>query len=563
MNPHRTPMGPLPLGTSNPCRRHSEQTLRTHLYHLHKPTDQRIPRHQGFASAPGFYACAIALLFLAINLATIADYGLSFDEPSGMARGRSNLTLLQSILFNHPPTATDGGSDSFHPPLFATANYLTTEFVVPLLGWNRIAAGHILNLATASAGLVGLFLLGKSLFNATTGLIAELFMALFPRFVAHAHYNAKDIPVMVFGIWTLLALSTALQHGQRKHWILAALCLSAGITSKLDALFIPLIFLTPWFISRFRRRTNQHRSELRGIGLFLTLGVVFTLLFWPQLWSNPPHLFEAASHFAGPFNRFEITYLGASLPIDEVPWHYLPVHLLAVTPVPLLILVMIGSAQLFRKISHQRFAPWLLACWILFPLSARMVPGTLQYDGMRHVFLVVPSLALLAGLGFDRIRKLWGSRIRAPLYCIAFCATLVLWLIFQNIQIHPYQGSYLNEAVRFCLRPAALGDWFDFYSWGTPLKHAADWLNTQAPPNASVTVPNHLPTLNHYPMRQDLRLQESGDADFTLVMGWRKDLQNTLDQPPVSSLRCYEADLIAIHARTNTIPASAKRPPAR
>jgi hypothetical protein len=527
----------------------SEQTLSTRLPPLHKPTDQPIRWFQGFVGAPGFQACAIAILFFAINLTTLGDYGLSFDEPNGMARGRSNLTLLQSILFNQPPSATAAGPSDFHPPFFATANYVTTEFGVRVLGWNRIAAGHLLNLVTASAGLVVLFLLGRSLFNATTGLMAELFLALFPRFIAHAHYNAKDIPVMVLGMLTLLALSTALRHGHKKHWILAAVCLSAGITTKLDALFLLFIFLTPWFISRFRYRTDRRRSELRGIGLFLTLSVVGTLLFWPQLWTNPLHLVKATSHFTGAFNQFEITYLGASLPIDEVPWHYMPVHLLAVTPIPGMLLVVIGTAELFLMLSHhrQRFAPWLLACWILFPLSARMVPGILQYDGMRHVFLVVPALALLAALGFNRVRKLWNSRIQAPRTCIAVCTTLVAWLLWQIMQIHPYQGSYLNKAVRLFLPPAALGEWFDFYSWGTPLKHGADWLNANAPPHASVTVPNHLQTLKQYPMRRDLRLQESGDADFTLVMGWRKDLRDSLNLPPVSSARCYGADLIAIY----------------
>ena len=191
----------------------------------------------------------------------------------------------------------------------------------------------------------------------------------------------------------------------------------------------------------------------------------------------------------------------------------------------------------------------LLWCWLLVPLLARMKPGALQYDGMRHVFLVVPALALLAGFGVDQMLKQWIWRTRILFPSVAFCCGLLAWLSWQTVQIHPYQGSYLNEGVRLFIPGPKLGDYFDFYSWGTPLKAGADWLDSHAPSHASVAVPNHLPTLQYYALRNDLRFEKADNADFIMVMGWRKDLRERFDSSLLFSVRCYGADLLLIYAR--------------
>lgn len=502
---------------------------------------------------PDFWAILLALAFLALNLGTLGDYGMSFDEPSGMDRGRRTIALLQSMISPDSVDPSETQVISFHPTFYATWNYLVSEFLVRFATWDRIPAWHFLNLITASVGLVILFYLGKTMFNATTGLAAEIFMIFFPRFVAHAHYNAKDIPVMVLGMLTLLLLILALKRGRTKYWVMAALSFAASVTSKLDGLFLLGIFLVPWLISRLGYPSKTRSAEIRRIGLFLYLGLLFIFLFWPALWINPFHLLQGVSHFSGQFNRFDLTYLGQRYPIDQVPWHYMAVHLMAVTPLPSLLFVITGTIGSFQIMSRNRtrFEHWLLGFWILFPLLARMMPGALQYDGMRHVFLVVPALALLAGLGFHRLITQLEKRARVAFSGVAGCGVLLVWLTWQIVQIHPYQGSYLNEGVRLAVPSEKLGNLFDFYSWGTPLKEGADWLNANAPLDSSVSVPNHLPTLESYPLRKDLRFQITNHTDFTILMGWRKDLREGFDTAPIFSARCYGADLLLIYPRPN------------
>jgi hypothetical protein len=188
---------------------------------------------------------------------------------------------------------------------------------------------------------------------------------------------------------------------------------------------------------------------------------------------------------------------------------------------------------------------------MLFPLLARMKPGALQYDGMRHVFLVVPVLALWAGVGVDQLHQQWVGRSRTVFPAVALACSVLAWLVWQTVQIHPYQGSYLNEGVRLVVRDQTLGDYFDFYSWGTPYKGGVEWLNSNATANFTVGAANDRYLLRSYPLRKDLTLLKSDNADFNVVMGWRKDLRKRFDAPPLFSVTCYGTDLLLIYPRRN------------
>src|SRR5205085_4569880 len=133
-------------------------------------------------------------------------------------------------------------------------------------------------------------------------------------------------------------------------------------------------------------------ARLRDFYLFLSLSVLFLALLWPALWVDPLHLFGSISHFSSYFlNRDTVPYLGRYYPLDQAPWHYLPMHLAAVTPVISLLAVLAGAIGSLRQLFARQnaFGHAVLWSWLLIPLLARLTPGTIQYDGMRHVFLIV------------------------------------------------------------------------------------------------------------------------------------------------------------------------------
>ena len=503
------------------------------------------------ARQPAFWAITLAVIFFVFNLTQIGRYGLSYDEPEGMERGRQTVALVVGWIDPAGGGGLPSGSDwlHHHPSFYATCNYLVSGLLIRGFGWAPIPAGHFLNLLTASAGLVVLFYLGRRLFNPRVGLSALVFMLLFPRFIAHAHFNAKDVPVMVMGTLALFLLLRAADRGRTRDWILAALGFAMAVTTKLDGLFLLPIFLNPWLIRSLR--SNHRWADLRNLGWFCMSSFGFILLLWPELWVDPFRLLRSVVDFSGGFHPFGQTYLGQYYPANQLPWHYTTLNLVAVTPLILLAAISAGAAGSLWRLVHWRaaFEHTLVWCWILVPVLPRLLPGTSRYDGMRHIFLVVPALALLAGLAVDRLlacRPHPAGRLLAP----PGLGGALLWSGWQVVQCHPCEAYYLNEAVRAVVPGPKLPDYFDFFGWGSLNTQGVAWVNAHAPPHATVAVGDDFSRLFFYGLRGDLQpVQNLDQADYAVVGCWRGDLQGHFHDPPVFAMRCYGMDMVDVYAK--------------
>ncbi len=505
------------------------------------------------ANKPAFWAIAIAVVFFVINLTQIGRYGLSWDEPNGMDRGRETVALVVGTIWPASDQEDDYLHDGIHrhPSFYATCNYGISQAMTHWFGWKSIPAGHFLNLLTASAGLVGLFYLGTLLFNPTVGLVAEIFMVFFPRFIANAHYNAKDVPEMIFGTLALLLLIVAARKGQVRYWILAGLGTAVAVTTKLDGLFVLPIFLVPWLVTCLW--SENRLANLRNAGWFLCATAVFIYLLWPELWTDPLHLFQSVSSFAGGWPEeptISLGYLGHNYPDTHLPWHYDVMNFIAVTPLILALAAVTGMAWSLWCLLHRQdsFKHGLLWCWILFPVLPRMLPGIIKYDGMRHIFLIVPAVAIMGGLGIAQLLGRWRGRAAYKLAPIAFCGAIV-WSGWQILECHPYEGFYLNEAVRAVVPGPKLVHYFDFLGWGTPYTQGVEWVNAHVPFQASVSTEQYPYFLDFEGLREDLTISDDRDqADYALGC-WNGKAPAGFHNPPAFCLRCYGANIMCVYAK--------------
>jgi hypothetical protein len=518
--------------------------------------DRRVRQIEHFQKKPAFWAIAIAVSFFVINLTQIGRYGLSFDEPAAMERGRETIALVAGTIWPRSGMESEFRPTDLHihPSFYATCNYVVSLALIQWFGWNPIPAGHFLNLLTASVGLVALFYLGRLLFNPIVGLAAEIFMVFFPRFIANAHYNEKDVPVMALGTLALLLLTVAARKGQVRYWIWAGLSAAVAATTKLDGLFVLPIFLVPWLIKSVC--SDNRLTAMRSLGWFLCATIVFIYLLWPELWTNPLHLFKSVSSFAGGWPEeppIKFGYLGHVYAVDKFPWHYDVMQFIAVTPLILLLAMVTGMALSMRSLILRRnlFEHGLLWCWILIPVVPRMLPGVVKYDGMRHIFLITPAVAIMAGLVVEQLlarsRGWAGYKLAAP---IAFCCAIV-WSGWQVLECHPYEGFYMNEAVRAVIPGPKLSSYFDFYGWGTPYTQGVEWVNAHAPFQASVATRQYAFLLIDEGLREDLTTSlEMGAADYVLGT-WNGAAPAGFQSPPAFCIRCYGANILCVYAKND------------
>jgi 4-amino-4-deoxy-L-arabinose transferase-like glycosyltransferase len=118
-------------------------------------------------------------------------------------------------------------------------------------------------------------------------------------------------------------------------------------------------------------------------------------------------------------------------------WYFFLVAILVKTPLPFLILVLIGSWMLLR---HPKLDQWKTSSALIPALAifATAMASTINL-GIRHILCVYPLLAIVAGTA---VTSLLGKNSRG----IRAGATLLLvWQFCSSVFAHPYYLGYFNE----------------------------------------------------------------------------------------------------------------------
>ena len=155
------------------------------------------------------------------------------------------------------------------------------------------------------------------------------------------------------------------------------------------------------------------------------------------------------------------------------------------TPPSVLVLALIGlfatGAPIFLRV--------FLAINVVFPQARLLMPGTRDFDGVRHFLEFYPSACALAAIGLGQCVDLM-QRVRAGipwrvLLPVAALAPGVLGVA----STYPYGTCYFNSLVGGLAgaQKAGVPQATDY--WAASYWHGAAWLSEHAEPNAGLYVP--------------------------------------------------------------------------
>jgi 4-amino-4-deoxy-L-arabinose transferase-like glycosyltransferase len=257
-----------------------------------------------------------------------------------------------------------------------------------------------------------------------------------PRLFGHAHLATLDVAMALTWLLAVMAFARAVEEGGVRWCLVAGLCFGLALLTKINAVFLPLVFAA-WGIGWHRKRAVVPLLWTLGLGL-----AVF-LASWPWLWPAPLARVQA---YLFPDWRVSlpVLYFGRVYQNVSAPWHYPLVLTVTTIPVGILFLVVVGCIGAVRE-ARARPRHALVLVNVAVILGAFMVPGVPKYDGVRLFLPAFPFLALLAGLGGQRcwgwVARHKGVRSRRPLLLAA--------LLFASqtaavAYIHPYELSYYN-----------------------------------------------------------------------------------------------------------------------
>lgn len=488
-----------------------------------------------------FAAGAAIGLFLLFGLLHLRDYSQTPDENRVMERGRLSWQLAKQTFGLSPNLTPDQKqvlSQHFHPPLFGMINIPVSNFARTALHLDPVESLHLLPLLWSTLGLAGLFFLSKRLFNPEVALFSVTLMILFPRFIAHAQYNPKDVPLMMAAVVTLLRFHIALENKTLKNILAAGAHLGATCSLGLNGfLLIPIVMGASILdINIQSKEKKAYESSLKMGGarfLILLLSSAFLTCWvtWPQLWTDPLYPLRALLHFANSnwfeTGRFQILWFGNKYAPFDLPWGYIPINIALTTPILTLVFSFVGIFVSLLKINRKNMVlHFLLLSWLFLPILIRCRSGIIRYNEMRHVFISVPPLMIYSALGLfmlaGSIRNLCPQKIRgvAPLGIILF----FVYLWGDAARWHPFEGSYYNEIVRFMV-PRHIEDKLLISPWGVTCRQATDWINQNAENGSTVCIQCE-GDVSLYSLRKDLipncELQPQYTALTSDMLSWNE-----------------------------------------
>ncbi len=463
----------------------------------------------------GYGRLATVLVSLAlVGCLTIGHYGISWDEDAAIEVAFVNAQIIRTgerytghlqyygTLFNvtaevifqlqqrlmslvqpNPPTLTGtrypGNAIAIFKPRIQQKHWLT--FLVALIGFGAVG------------GLVGLMV------GADYTWIGPLALALFPRFWGHSFFNPRDIPFAALLTLGTLAGAyligyysqcTASKSGKVRLGLnrLTGLTLAYGVlVGLISGTWLHGFYLVGAVAIAHGIVVSRQSPLLRVIRQFSLLygGMVLSCaatvwLIYPSAWFNPGQWFTETLLFLyrEPWTE-PVLYAGQSLAADAMPWTYLPRWLLISTPIPLLLLAVLGGG--IWSWQYPKLAPQQQAGFLLVLLQIGTIPIIMllsqspNFDGLRHYLFMLPGLAVLAaGALAWTVQRLHRPRIR-------WFTAVVLWvlispILWDMIALHPYEYLYFN---RFSggLPGAYQVDETDY--WGLSMREGMEWIAEQ------------------------------------------------------------------------------------
>jgi 4-amino-4-deoxy-L-arabinose transferase-like glycosyltransferase len=465
-------------------------------------------------------ALPLALLSL-IALTRVAltwrVYTPTFDEPAHIAAG---MEWLDRGVYRY---------EEMHPPLARVADALGpwldglhSEGQTGI--WRE--GNAILNqrgdqaraLALARAGSLPFLLLAilvvfawaRSLAGDSAGLLAVLAFTSVPPVLAHAGLATTDAAAMGTIALAVYSLLRWLERPGLPSTLKLGVAVGLALLAKMSAvIFLPAAFVVALLV--WRSAGNRLASHVGGA---LVAGLVALLVIWAgyrfsvgpinertadsavaaapaALARDRPDglkrrvasllrlpLFPAPEYFRGVRDLRAENRIGERKnyllgePILEGRWAFFPVALGVKTPIPFLVLALVGTVALGVASRRRRSAlvPPLAALAML--LTAMVANINI---GVRHVLPMYPLLAVCAGVG---ILTLWNRqpsgrlRLAGPILAVA----LTGWLAVESLLAHPDYLPYFNQLAGKHPEHVLLDSDLD---WGQDLGRLADTLRAR------------------------------------------------------------------------------------
>jgi hypothetical protein len=392
-------------------------------------------------------AVCIAAATFAI-LSTARTFSGTVDEPAHLDAGMQWLSTGEYTYdLPHPPLAR--AAIAFGPYLHG----LRTTGAPNVYGEGAAILGagqhYVDTLASARHGTIWFFLIlafvvwawARRLTGEVGAAIAALLVATNPNLLAHAGLATTD---MGCAAMTTLALFTAVWWLDDVSWwrsILVGAAIGLAVSSRLSALaFVGAPLVICYALRGVATKQWKFDASVaigESIARVVVVGAVAILVVFAVYRFSPRPFIAGVQTFFTHGSAGHPTFLLGTAS-NRGWWYYFPVALLVKTPLPLMILCVLGAGEAVRRFRHER--DWTAIVPVVSALAMLAVSMTVRVDlGVRLVLPMYPLMAIVGAQGAIRLLGVTTSNAKT-LIAGGLCAAAVMIAI----AAHPDDLAYFN-----------------------------------------------------------------------------------------------------------------------
>lgn len=334
-----------------------------------------------------------------------------------------NLTLLP--IFNDEAIYLDWGWRETHTHGFLF--YSLYDAKQPLLMWvfglaqslfsDILVAGRSISILTGIISLIGLFVIGKAIWNKYVGLLAAFLYAVSPLFLFYDRQALMESAIAAVGIWSCYFLLKLATKPILSNALFLGVVLGIGYFIKSSSLIFILASLVVYAFFLFQEKRKIFPLIIATY--LATFVIILPLLFQPVFWQSLPSN-----------ARFSLT-LSDYLQFPIGIWAnnifvFLGTTVFFVTPLVILASVL-GIRQAFQKTTKHTF---LLLLWLCVTLSLQVL--VTRNSSVRYLISFLPLLLLFASYFVFSLQQKF--RIAAILIIVILPFIMSVWQTFSPAQ---------------------------------------------------------------------------------------------------------------------------------
>jgi hypothetical protein len=338
---------------------------------------------------------------------------------------------------------------------------------------------HILCALTGIGGVAAAAAAARLVAGPRAALLAAISLSLCGVWYGSMFNHTKDIPfaaAMIGATFFLLRIARRLPSPRGSDLVAFGLLGGAALGIRILGLLLvayaafAILLYAPEPSVRHGRLRVMANSAARLLPAF-AIAYFMMILAWPWAALSPLNPVRGLFAFSEFHYGIRTAFAGTMYRMGEVPRLYIPAYILI--RLPLLTLAAAGLAMTLplsrrQATDAQRLEQRdivLLSLTVIFPVACQVMLHGPAFTGLRHFLFVVPPIAALAGIGLDRLIRVFGNRSRA--FALAGSAALTAFFLSDAVtlvRLHPYQYLYYNSLVgglQGASRRYDLDYWFD------------------------------------------------------------------------------------------------------